>query len=286
VLSKDAFLSKNVEVPLISESGRSVTIRTVRANGVNTPVTIVDSEGQAQTPLIVQYPIERNGSFAEMAYYVSTHPGVVNPEVVAAGKLYVRNTVDVARAKLKEKGIFISPQIADIAERLITVEHVDHPRFWNETHLNIYNEIFTLYAMNEGNTYRYSVSRAGAGGMVQMIPSTYYMVRTKFYSVGLIPDFVEGMRNHPNAAQAMLLYMQMTWNDIGSRETVINALADGYATQAEIMAAGYNSNPARLPIYIKRGGRGWRTLIPKETKIYLQIYSSLERNVPMAPRTS
>ena len=29
-----------------------------------------------------------------------------------------------------------------------------------------------------------------------------------------MPDFVEGMRNHVNASQAMLLYMQMTWNDL------------------------------------------------------------------------
>jgi hypothetical protein len=51
------------------------------------------------------------------------------------------------------------------------------------------------------------------------------------------------------------------------------------------MAAGYNSNPAKLPGYIKRGGSNWRTLIPRETKIYLQIYASLEKAVPMSPRT-
>lgn len=285
VLTKTIFLAKNVEFPTQTTNGRNVTVRILRANGVNTAITIVDDANQPHTPLIVQYPVERNGAFAEMAYYVSTHPGVVNPEVVSAGRLYVKNTVDIARAKLKEKGLSISPEIADIAERLITVEHVDHPRFWNEPHFKLYDEIFTLYALNEGNTYRYSVSRAGAGGMVQMIPATYYMVRSNYYNVGLIPDFVEGMRNHVNAAQAMLLYMQMTWNDIGFRESVINAIEGGYATQAEIMAAGYNSNPARIPIYIKRGGARWKSLIPKETKIYLQIYASLERAVPMTSRT-
>ena len=121
--------------------------------------------------------------------------------------------------------------------------------------------------------------------MVQMIAPTYAMIRSRYYSVGLIPDFVEGMRNHVNAAQAMLLYMQMTWNDLTASETILTAISDGTATQAELMAAGYNSNPAKLPGYIRRGGMGWRTLIPRETKIYLQIYSSLERNVPMTPRT-
>ena len=284
VLTKTAFLSKNAEIPLISSNGKMMHVRIIRANGVNTPVTIFDQTGEIQMPLVVQYPVERGGRYMETAYYTSTHTGVVTPEIVNAGQLYVRNTIDVAREKLREKGIVISPQIADIAERLSTVEHVDHLRFRTEHHPNIYNDIFTLYALNEGQTYRYSVSSAGAGGMVQMIPSTYYMVRNRYYSVGLMPDFVEGMRNHQNAAQAMLLYMKMTWDDLIASETVYGALEDGKATPSDLMAAGYNSNPAKLAGYIKRGGSGWRNLIPRETKIYLQIYASLERYVPMMPR--
>ena len=284
VMTKPAFLSKNAEFQLISSSGKAMNIRVVRANGVNTPVTIFDQTGEIHTPLVIQYPVERGGRYMETAYYTSTHTGVVTPEVVNAGKLYVRNTIDVARQKLGEKGIVIAPEIVDIAERLSTVEHVDHLRFRTEYHPNIYNDIFTLYALNEGQTYRYSVSSAGAGGMVQMIPSTYYMVRNRYYNVNLMPDFVEGMRNHQNAAQAMLLYMKMTWDDLAANETVYNALANGTATLPDLMAAGYNSNPAKIAGYIKRGGSGWRNLIPRETKIYLQIYASLERYVPMTPR--
>ena len=118
--------------------------------------------------------------FKEMAYYISTHPGLVTPEVVNAGQFYVRNTIEIAREKLRERGITIQPRVADIAERLATVEHVDHLRFRTEYHPNIYNDIFTLYALNEGQTYRYSVSSAGAGGMVQMIPSDLPMVRARF----------------------------------------------------------------------------------------------------------
>ena len=120
--------------------------------------------------------------------------------------------------------------------------------------------------------------------MVQMIPPTYRMIRARYPNAGLMPDFVEGMRNHVNATQAMLLYMQMTWNDLGSRPSISNALATGMATQEQLMAAGYNSNPAKLPGYIDRGGANWSVLIPQETKIYLQIYSSFERAVAMDPR--
>ena len=286
VMTKPAFLSKdNSETTATTSNGGVVTIRNVRANGVNTPVLIVDAENKAHLPLLVQYPVERNGAYVETAYYISTHPGIVTPEVVNAGKIYVRNVLDSARENLQKKGVFVSSQVMDMAERLSVVEHVDHLRFKTEYHPNIYNDIYALFALNEGQTYRYSVSSAGAGGMVQMIPWTYNMIRSKYYSVGLMPDFVEGMRNHSNAAQAMLLYMQMTWSELIANETVYNAVADKIAMPNELMSAGYNSNPAKLAGYIKRGGANWKNLIPRETQIYLQINASMDRFVPYIPRT-
>jgi hypothetical protein len=284
VVGKDAFLTPDVTTMAVSSNGRAMSTRTLRANGVNTPIVVLDEAGQPQLPLLVQYPVERNGRFVETAYYMSTHPGIVTPEVVGAGRFYVRNVVDIAREQLKNKGYYVAPKVADIAEHLATVEHVDHVRFKTEFQPNIFNDIYTLYALNESQTFRYSVSSAGAGGMVQMIPSTYRMIREHYPNAGLMPDFVEGMRNHLNATQAMLLYMQMTWNDLAASPTVSNAMLTGQATQEQLMAAGYNSNPAKLAGYINRGGSGWTSLIPAETKIYLQIYSALDRAVTIPPR--
>ena len=285
VVTKEAFLSVASEKLVSSEAGRQLRIRTVRGNGVNTPLLLLDEKGTTHLPLLVQYPVVREGKYLETAYYMSTHPGLVNPEVVNAGRVYVRNVIEIARERLKDQGITVSPKIADIAERLSTVEHVDHMRFRTEPHSKIFDDIFTLYALNEGQTYRYSVSSAGAGGMVQMIPSTYRMVRSWHPNVPLIPDFVEGMRNHVNAAQAMLLYMNRTWADLAASPTVMNAYSSGIASQEQLMAAGYNSNPARIAGYINRGGENWTGLIPRETKVYLQIWDSIERYVPMTPRT-
>jgi hypothetical protein len=284
VMTKDAFLTKDGEFFVSSATSKSLKVKIVRPNGVNTPIIITDFTNKVHLPLMVQYPVERGGKYYETAYYMSTHPGLVTPEVVNAGKLYVRNTIDIAREKLRQKGLYIAPNIADMAERLSIVEHVDHYRFRTEYHPNIYNDIFTLYALNEGQTYRYSVSSAGAGGMVQMIPSTYSMVRNRYYNAELMPDFVEGMRNHVNASKAMLLYIQMTYNDLMASPTVSEAVASGIATEAELMSAGYNSNPAKLAGYIKRGGANWKVLIPRETQIYLQINDSINRFVPFAPR--
>ena len=284
VITKEAFLTRDVLTPAISTNGRQVNSRTIRANGVNTPIVITDEKGQPQLPLLVQYPVEKGGRYTETAYYMSTHPGLVTPEVVNAGRFYVHNVIEIARDQLRTKGYSIQPKVADIAEHLATVEHVDHTRFRTEFVPNIFNDIYTLYALNEGQTYRYSVSSAGAGGMVQMIPSTYRMVRGRYPNAALHPDFVEGMRNHVNATQAMLLYMQMTWNDLAASPTIAASLQSGIATQEQLMAAGYNSNPAKLAGYINRGGSSWTSLIPRETKIYLQIYSALQQAVTIPPR--
>src|SRR5947199_9253819 len=100
--------------------------------------------------------------------------------------------------------------------------------------------------------------------MVQMIPSTYSMIRSQYGNVGLMPGYVEGMRNHVNATEAMLLYMQMTWNDLASNATVAGAMASGIATEKKLMAGAYNSNPPKLSRYISRAGRHWTNLITRE----------------------
>jgi hypothetical protein len=285
-LYKDTFLTKGSELTVPSSLGTQLSIRILRANGVNTAVAIFDSQGRSLVPLMVEFPIEKRGVFREMAYYTSAHPALLSPDLSRSGRAYVHRMLDLAVKRLREKGTFISPQIVDVAERLCLVEHVDHDRFRLENRLALFDEIYSLFALNEPDTYRYSVSSAGAGGMVQMIPWAYNLVRQRHPGVGLTPDFVVGMRNHANALEAMLLYMQDTWNDLAANEDVQYALSAKLATQTELLAAGYNSNAARIPLYIRRGGASWRTLIPRETQIYLQIYKTLEALVPQKSHPS
>jgi hypothetical protein len=283
-LSKQTFLTKGAEAGLITSLGMPVRLRVLRANGVNTAVTVSDNAGRALVPLVVEYPIERGGIFREMAYYTSAHPALLSTELVKAGQTYVRTMLDAAAKRLRDRGAIIAPNVVDVAERLCIVEHTDHDRFRNEGRSSLFDEIYSLYALNELDTYRYSVSFAGAGGMVQMIPATYQMERQR-HPGGLNPDFVAGMRNHGNALEAMLLYMQDTWNDMAFNPDITDALSSKIATFPELLAAGYNSNPARLALYIRRGGASWRSLIPRETQTYLQIYSSVDSLVPMKSRS-
>jgi len=285
-MSKETFLKKGAELNTVTSLGTIVNVRVIRANGVNTALTISTPEGKSFTPLIVEYPIEKGGTFKELAYYTSAHPELLSKDLVRSGQSYVRNMLDLAAKRLSEKGVSITPDLIDVAERLCVVEHVDHDRFRNENRLALYDEIYSLFALNELDTYRFAVSSAGAGGMVQMIPWAYNLQRTRYPGVGLIPDFVAGMRNHGNALQAMLLYIKDTWGDLAANDEVQYALNAKLATKTELIAAGYNSNAAKLPNYLKRGGDNWRTLIPRETQMYLQIYKSFDSLVTLPTRAS
>jgi len=87
------------------------------------------------------------------------------------------------------------------------------------------------------------------------------------------------MQDHANALKAQLLYINDTWTFLQSTDEVKQALSSGTATKIELLAAGYNSNPYRLPNYLANGGSGWRLLIPAETQMYLSIYKSVDSHV-------
>src|SRR5215208_2987974 len=190
--SKEEFLRQGGEFTAVTPAGETLKVSIVRPNYVNTAVRVTDAEGRELQPLVVRDPVEREGKLHEVAYYTSAHPAVENREVVRAGGEYVRERLDEAARRLAAIGERIDPAVIDVAERLCHVEHTDHKRFLTEDSASLFDEIRTLYALNAGDTYRYSVSSAGAGGMVQMIPPTYQGVREQHPKAGLKADFVVG----------------------------------------------------------------------------------------------
>src|SRR5690349_21777284 len=283
-LDKDSFLVKGGDYHLVSQLGENLRVRIVRPNGVNTAVTVSDTAtGNTLFPLMVRYPIERNGT-VEPAYYVSAHPALISDDLIASGRNYVTTMLDQARQELAANGVMIPEDVVAVAAHLVIVEHTDHKRFLNENRAEISTEVLSLYALNRGDTFRYSVSSAGAGGMIQMIPKTYQAIREHHPEITLDADFVSGMQNHANALKAMLLYLNDTWKFLQSQDEVQQALQSGSATKTELLAAGYNSNPYKLPSYLSNGNSSWRSLIPAETQMYLAIYQSVDSNVDFGTR--
>ena len=62
-VSKQTFLTRGAEINTVTSEGTSVTLRIIRANGVNTAMTIFTPDGKSLAPLTIEYPIERGGKF-------------------------------------------------------------------------------------------------------------------------------------------------------------------------------------------------------------------------------
>src|SRR2546425_4674972 len=202
-IAKQTFLTRGAEFSATTSLGLPVQIHIVRANGVNTAVTVFDEKNRSLVPLVVEFPIERRGQFREMAYYTSAHPALLSPDLMKAGQTYVNSMIDLAAKRLRERGVPIASNLIDVAKHLCVVEHVDHDRFRNENRIALFEEIYSLYALNQLDTYRYSVSSAGAGGMVQMIPWAYQLERQRHPGVGLNPDFVLRSEEHTSELQSL-----------------------------------------------------------------------------------
>lgn len=119
-LAKEVFLKKDTELTVASSLGGFLRVRVVRSNYVNTAVTVSDLTGRQFAPLLVEYPIEKFGRYRETAYYTSAHPALLTPELVRNGQLYVRTMVDLAAKRLKDKGHHMTPEVLDMAERLVS----------------------------------------------------------------------------------------------------------------------------------------------------------------------
>ena len=88
---------------MTSSLGFPLSVRVVRANGVNTAVAIFDAQGRSLVPLVVQYPIEKGGVFREMAYYTSAHPALSSPDLSRAGRAYIHRMISLAVQRLRER---------------------------------------------------------------------------------------------------------------------------------------------------------------------------------------
>src|SRR5437773_6063244 len=66
-IAKQSFLTRGAEFSATTSLGLPVQIHIVRANGVNTAVTVFDEKNRSLVPLVVEFPIERRVQFREMA---------------------------------------------------------------------------------------------------------------------------------------------------------------------------------------------------------------------------
>jgi len=105
--------------------------------------------------------------------------------------------------------------------------------------------------VNKEKAYAYSISSAGARGLVQMIPSTYSLIVRKYPSARLNASFAEGMSDPVNAVVAQILLCDSDWQAIRSRKDVDAKNIGPY------LAAAYNGGVGRVISFLDHDGSDW-----------------------------
>jgi hypothetical protein len=129
----------------------------------------------------------------------------------------------------------------NILKILLINEHID-PSFFKTSTMarSLSEQVLTIIATNRERAYAYSISSAGARGLVQMIPSTYRMLQIKYPLAGLNPDFSSGMVDPVNAIMAQILLCDADWQTISLRRTIAKENIGPY------LAAAYNGGVGRV----------------------------------------
>lgn len=224
-------------------------------NGVNTEFEIESPPGYRV--YAIRRVVNNPGGRKEVVY--TPYSDKLNlPEVRAAGEKYIDSVVNKAIAELRTlKATSLrdrSKLLADMVPRetitrLVLIEHIDEERFRKEPFAKLALEVYTTYGLNQTIAYNYAVSSAGARGMFQIIPKTYYAMIETCPLAKLKPSFVEGTRDHQNAAKAA---MCLADHDVSLVPTKYRHLLAG-KTLSEYVASSYNGGPSR-PIKILKEG--------------------------------
>src|SRR5206468_10222588 len=117
------------------------------------------------------------------AVYTPYSAEIKTEEIVQAGLDVQRDLIDRAYARLRERAVFsnafpsrttVDTIPKDLLRVLLINEHIDPSEFKSAGLTKPLSErVLTVIGANREKAYAYSISPAGARGLVQMIPSTY-----------------------------------------------------------------------------------------------------------------
>lgn len=218
------------------------------------------------------------GSGYQEAIYTAYSQELDTKTMRTAGMEYLRLLQAQAYDKIKSYDLRsrVAPNatIADkipesMVSRLMITEHIDplHMKYVGMEQC-VHEVLFTV-AANQGHSYAYAKSSAGALGLPQFVPSTYDMVRKNYPEARLEPNFELGMRDLGNAVLASVLLLDLELTPLPP--AYLKRFMDSSQQLSAFLAAGYNRNPHHvLQTYNKThsftGGNA-----PAENKMYVRI---------------
>ena len=255
------------------------TVQLIRRNGANSDYKVVRPEGgkvlgiktnvtsikvKAGTKLLKikgkhgHSTSKRVQLFKERAVstiYAPYSEAVREPAAIRHGFDYVVSMIDEARDSLDQLGVTSRLDLGKpIAERrlvtevvpekpvvpLIIIEHID-PIWIDEKGVrHSVERVLVTIGLNGKMAYCFASSSAAANGIAQFIKPTYDRIRKAYPEAQLMPDYMEGMRNHLNAMKAQFLLADYTLTALSQESR--DKLMDGQHEEelGAYIAAAYN----------------------------------------------
>jgi hypothetical protein len=255
----------------------NVQVSLAKFNGVNSLFKVTNPAGG--TVLALKYlitPTEQGSkdAIAHGAYeavYTPFSAGLMTAEVSEHGANYIQTLVNQAAQEIgnipssSQPGKKIVEVITpELVRALMYAEHIDTTEFLNsrDTQSTI-QKVNTLFAGNEGDTYKYSVSSAGARGLAQFMPGTYQALVGRHPQANLNPSFVAGMNDHVNSVKAM--YLLLDDYSAGVKDRASTAYIPAHAF--EYAAAAYNGGVTRIAKAAVLFGANWFYGQPSEASL-------------------
>ncbi len=266
--------TNNIKIVVGKQNGKTMTfpksdteVSLVRFNGVNSRFSVTKPEN-AQV-IAIKYLITNpeSGNKAKIeagiydALYVPYNPNFNSSDVLNYGANYLNNVIsDVAQSlshipSQAVPGLTITEAIKpSLIKALVYAEHTDTAQVLvNNNAQGTINQLNILLALNTGDTYKYSVSSAGARGIAQFIPSTYESLVKRHADLNLIANFVDGMSDHRNAIKAMYLLL----DDYAGAVRIKASYGFASGRVFDYAAASYNGGTTRVARAVNAFGDTW-----------------------------
>lgn len=236
-----------------------------RENGINSDIACIDPPGGKV--VAVKYPVsnERNrfgpGELVIEAVYTPYSGEIKTEEVITRGIDVQNGFIDKAYSHLRDRGVlsraFPGRRVVDVIPKdilrvLLLNEHIDPSEFKSAGAAKpLVERVLTVIGTNRDKAYAYSISPAGAWGLVQMIPSTYSLLLARYTSAGLKSNFAAAVSDPINAVMAQVLLCDSDWESIRARSDVPAERVGPY------LAAAYNGGVGRVLTALSNDEMDW-----------------------------
>ncbi len=241
------------------------TLSMRRENGINSDIACVEPAGGKI--VAVKYPVSNEGNrfgagdAVIEAVYTPYSAEIMTDEVIKRGIEVQNSFIEKAYSRLRDRGVlsraFPGQRIVDIIPKdvlrvLLLNEHIDPSEFKSAGLTKpLAERVLTVIGTNREKAYAYSVSSAGARGLVQMIPSTYALLLNKYTAAGLKSNFPSAMGDPVNAVMAQVLLCDSDWESIRARTDLRADRVGPY------LAAAYNGGVGRVLTVLSHDKNDW-----------------------------